>query len=62
MPLNFPNDTVGTSAVMKDRLRAGASSADVDPMEIDTSVSDTFPHFFQRIVITNAIFFCVCTC
>ncbi|XP_025111165.1 ATPase family AAA domain-containing protein 2-like isoform X3 [Pomacea canaliculata] len=39
MPLNFPNDTVGTSAVMKDRLRAGASSADVDPMEIDTSVN-----------------------
>ncbi|KAK7100039.1 hypothetical protein V1264_023048 [Littorina saxatilis] len=37
-PLNFTPDMVSSSAVLKDRVRTGASLADVDPMEIDKSV------------------------
>nr|KAG5711753.1 hypothetical protein BaRGS_023517 [Batillaria attramentaria] len=39
MPLNFTKDTVPTSGVLKDRVRAGASLADIDPMEIDRTVT-----------------------
>ena len=40
-PLNFDADMMSASGVLKDRVRTGASLADVDPMEIDKSVSNT---------------------
>lgn len=39
LPMNFTKDAASSSNVLKDRARAGASLADVDPMEIDRSVS-----------------------
>ena len=38
-PLNFTADMMSSSGVLKDRVRTGASLADVDPMEIDKLVS-----------------------
>lgn len=38
MPMNFSND-VPTSSIIKDRVKSGASLADVEPMTIDKSVS-----------------------
>ena len=46
-PLNFTADMISTSAVLKDRVRTGASLADVDPMEIDKSVSGIWGSTFS---------------
>ncbi|KAL8581462.1 hypothetical protein ACOMHN_004347 [Nucella lapillus] len=38
-PLNFTADMASSNRMLKDRVRSGASLADVDPMEIDKSVT-----------------------
>lgn len=37
LPLNFRKDEI--RGIYKDRMKIGASLADVDPMQLDTSVS-----------------------
>ena len=37
MPMNYTNDSK-PSGVIKDRIKSGASMADVEPMTIDRSV------------------------
>ena len=41
LPMNMKPEDVASSTLMRDRIRAGASMADVDPMSIDRSVCIT---------------------
>ena len=38
LPMNFTNDDMATG-ILRDRTRAGASMADIDPMDLDRSVT-----------------------
>ena len=38
LPMNFTNDDMSTT-ILRDRTRAGASMADIDPMDVDRSVT-----------------------
>ena len=41
LPMNFDKGDLAGSGILRDRQRAGASLADIDPMNIDRSVSPT---------------------
>ena len=41
MPMNMTADALASASVLKDRVKSGVSLADVEPMNIDKSVSQT---------------------